>query len=118
MVSAADELHEAISLWRRFHSATEGKIAIYGSLAFFMIVASESALSLALAPRFRLPGTLQYKTYGLVKVPCKKGEPYPYGYIVSVTLPSKTVAWARVCRDFKDGGWNWDFQERDPGEKQ
>jgi hypothetical protein len=112
------EIKEALTAFRRFHSAIEGKIAIYGSLAFFSLSAIECAISVGLAPRVHLPGTLEYKTYGLMKVPCKKGEPYPYGYVVSVTLPSKTVAWARVCRDFKDGGWNWDFHESDPGAKQ
>jgi hypothetical protein len=103
------EIKEALTAFRRFHSAIEGKIAIYGSLVFFSITMLQSAVSAAMEPNQKLPGALEYKISGLMKIPCEKHRPYPYGYRVLVSLNDVPVEWATVCRDFTNGGWFWDF---------
>src|SRR5690242_14499965 len=59
-VAVRQEWLSAVAWFKSMHACVEGKIAIYGSLGFFALAMTESLVSVALAPNFKLPGTLEY----------------------------------------------------------
>jgi hypothetical protein len=99
------------------HACVEGKIAIYGSLAFFTLAMIQAAVSAALVPNFKLPSGIRYKVPSqLMKLPCRNnGEVFLYGYNILVIVPGDpNDEWATICRDILGGGWRWHFQIDEP----
>jgi len=113
-VAVRQEWLSAVAWFKSMHACVDGKIAIYGSLAFFILAMTESLVSVALAPNFKLPGTLEYKSPFMMKIPCRDDRVYPYGFDVKVSVGNAGVAWALVCRDFTNGGWHWKFLNYEP----